>query len=345
MSEASAELIPDGSTAKAHTDPEPVRLVADLRARVEQALRDLPVGRHPEELYAPVRYVLEGGGKRLRPVLLILSARIFGADVARAMPAALAVEVFHNFTLVHDDIMDHAISRRGRATVHERWDEGTAILCGDLLMAMAYDLLAQTDTPRLPEVLRTFHRMVVRLCEGQALDKAFETRDDLSVADYLDMIDRKTGALLEAVLELGALVGNASEEEREVLRSVGRNVGRAFQIQDDLLDLTAEHSGWGKVIGGDLMEGKKTFLLLRALEQAQGAERAWFQRIIEVGGLAEGEVPEARERMARLGVLDEAREAVALHSAAALERLGRLPASPAREALHALIERMQARVH
>lgn len=319
--------------------------VADLRERVHAALAELEMGVEPPELYEPVRYVLSGGGKRLRPVLLLLAAEIYGAEVARAMPAALAVEVFHNFTLVHDDIMDHAATRRGRPTVHERWDEGTAILCGDYLMALAYDLLARTETSRPAEMHRTFHRMVVRLCEGQALDKAFETRDEVSVEAYLDMIDRKTGALLEAVLDLGALVGDAPEADREVLRAVGRNVGRAFQIQDDLLDLTAEHQDWGKVIGGDLREGKKTYLLLRALERAEGDERAWFRRIVEGGGLPEGEVAEARARMERLGVLDDARAAVMRHTAASQERLEMLPASPARDTLRRLISRMQARMH
>jgi geranylgeranyl diphosphate synthase type II len=319
--------------------------VAGLRERVHAALAALETGAEPPELYEPVRYVLAGGGKRLRPVLLLLAAEIYGAEVARAMPAALAVEVFHNFTLVHDDIMDHAATRRGRPTVHERWDEGTAILCGDYLMALAYDLLARAEASRPAEVHRAFHRMVVRLCEGQALDKAFETRADLTVADYLDMIDRKTGALLEAVLDLGALVGDAPETDREILRAVGRNVGRAFQIQDDLLDLTAEHQDWGKVIGGDLVEGKKTYLLLRALERAEGDERAWFRRIVEGGGLSEGAVAEARARMERLGVLDDARAAVIRHSAASQERLQALPASPARDTLHWLIDRMQARLH
>ncbi len=319
--------------------------VAALRDRVDAALAALEMGAEPPELYEPVRYVLAGGGKRLRPVLLLLAAESYGAELARAMPAALAVEVFHNFTLVHDDIMDHAATRRGRATVHERWDEGTAILCGDYLMALAYDLLAQTRTSRFAEMHRAFHRMVVRLCEGQALDEAFETRAELTVADYLDMIDRKTGALLEAVLDLGALVGDAPETDRAVLRAVGRNVGRAFQIQDDLLDLTADHRDWGKVIGGDLMEGKKTYLLLRALERAEGEERAWFRRIVEAGGLPEGEVDEARARMERLGVLDDARAAVLRHSAVSLERLQTLPASPARDTLHWLIDRMRARLH
>ena len=323
--------------------------VSRLRAAVDEALPLLVEEREPAELYEPVRYVLEGQGKRFRPVLLLLAAEAFGTETDEALPAALAVEVFHNFTLVHDDIMDHASERRGRPTVQVRWDESTAILCGDLLMALSYDLLARLGTgapaERLGAILRAYYHMVARLCEGQALDKTFEARADVSVADYLRMIERKTGALLETALELGGRVAGASPHHLDALRQTGRHIGRAFQIQDDLLDLTADDVRWGKTIGGDLVEGKKTFLLLRALERAEGEEHAWFRRIVEDGGLPEGDVPEARGRMERLGVLGEAREAVARHSAAALTCLDRLPQGPAVETMRWLVERMRARIH
>ena len=317
-----------------------------LGEQIEEGLRTLPLPDEPTELYAPIRYVLNGGGKRMRPVLLLLAAEAYGGTEARAraLPAALAVEVFHNFTLVHDDIMDAAPERRGRPTVHIRWDDATAILSGDLLMGLSYDLFAQVETDRTVEVIRTFHRMVARLCEGQALDTAFETRNDVSVPDYLDMIARKTGALVEAVLDLGGLIGGADEAAREHLRTAGHELGRAFQIQDDLLDLTADNEGWGKAIGGDLVVGKKTFLLLRALERAEGDEHCWFTRILADGGLAPEEVPEARERMERLGVLDEAREAVRRHSDAGLAALNTLPAGPSAEALRELAEQLARRI-
>ena len=323
--------------------------VERLRAAVNQALPTLVTQPEPSAMYDPVRYVLEGKGKRFRPVLLLLAAEAFGAKTAMALSAALAVEVFHNFTLVHDDIMDHAAERRGRPTVHVKWDESTAILCGDLLLALSYDLLARLDARIPPErvaaILRAYYPMVGRLCEGQTLDKVFETQPDVAVADYLQMIDRKTGALLETALEIGGRVGGASERHLAALRQTGRQVGRAFQIQDDLLDLTADDARWGKTIGGDLIEGKKTFLLLRALERAEGDEHAWFQRIVEKRGLPAAQVPEARERMERLGVLGEARAAVARHSAAALDGLDELPAAAAVETLRWLIRRMQARLH
>ena len=327
------------------TETEIAAHVGRLRDEVNDALAQLVPETEPAELYDPVRYVLAGGGKRFRPVLLLLAADACGRAAARALPAALAVEVFHNFTLVHDDIMDHAAERRGRPTVHVRWDESTAILCGDFLMGLSYDLLARVETARLAELIRTFHEMVARLCEGQALDKAFETRTDVSVDAYLSMIDAKTGALLRASLEMGGIVGGAAAEERAVLRRLGAHLGRAFQIQDDLLDLVAEDERWGKSVGGDLREGKKTFLLLRALERTQGAEHEWFARIVRAGGLPEAEIEEARERMERSGVLDEAREAVREHTTMALGCLDALPPSPAVEALRWLVARMQARLH
>lgn len=316
-----------------------------LRTLVDDALPELVASARPDVLYEPVRYVLRGGGKRLRPVLLLLSAEAFGVSTDRALPAALAVEVFHNFTLVHDDIMDHADERRGRPTVHVRWDQETAILTGDILMALSYDLLTQTEAPTLRKMLDVYHVMVERLCKGQALDKAFETQSETSVDDYLRMIDCKTGALLEATFELGGLIGEASTAHRTALRKIGRRVGRAFQIQDDLLDLTADSEQWGKAVGGDLMEGKKTFLLLRTLERADGKERAWFMRIVEEDGLPPEDIPEARTRMDRLGIFDEARAAVEEYTRGAKQQLSALPDKPAVETLRWLIDQMQARMH
>ncbi len=315
-----------------------------LTEGVNEALADLPLPAEPAALYEPVRYVLDGDGKRLRPALVLLAAETFGAPSERALPAALAVEVFHNFTLVHDDIMDHADERRGRPSVHVVWDESTAILAGDLLMGMSYDLLAQTETDRLGEIVRRFHQMVMRLCEGQALDEQFETDDTVTVERYLDMIDRKTGALVELALVLGGLVGEADDAMLGALAEIGRSWGRAFQIQDDLLDLTADDARWGKTVGGDLLEGKKTFLLLRALERAEGDEHAWFQRIVTDGGLPADEIDEARRRMQALGVLDEARETVLRYYDIGEQALDALPEGQGRDGLRWIAGRMARRV-
>ncbi|PQJ33506.1 polyprenyl synthetase [Salinibacter sp. 10B] len=319
--------------------------VATLRSQVEKALGSVVANREPAVLYDPVEYVLEGGGKRVRPTLLLLVAEAYGRSPASALPAALAVEVFHNFTLVHDDIMDEAQERRGRPTVHEKWDVGTAILTGDLLMGLSYELLG--DVPEVPDdaLYEVYHPMVEKLCSGQALDASFEGQAEVSVDAYLDMIDGKTAALLSACFELGAVVGGSAPEHQTQLRTAGRLVGRAFQIQDDLLDLTADGEEWGKAVGGDLVTGKKTYLTLRALERAEGSEYDWFARLIHDGGLPPGDVEEARARMDRLGVFEEARAEVTRYSAQARNHLTVLPSGQARETLGWLIDEMEARSH
>jgi geranylgeranyl diphosphate synthase type II len=319
--------------------------VASLRAQIEEGLQRVVANREPTVLYDPVQYVLDGGGKRVRPTLLLLVAEAYGRSVESALPAALAVETFHNFTLVHDDIMDEADERRGRPTVHVKWDVGTAILTGDLLMGLSYELLGAVEDVPDAALYEVYHPMVERLCSGQALDASFEDQDDVSVDAYLDMIDGKTAALLSACFELGAVVGHAPAEERDPLRTAGRLVGRAFQIQDDLLDLIADGEDWGKAIGGDLVTGKKTYLTLRALERAEGAEYDWFARLLHEGGLPPADVKEARERMARLGVFDDAREAVERYSGRARQHLDVVPSGQARETLSWLISEMEARSH
>ena len=309
----------------------------DLIEEVNDALAGLDLPSEPEGLYAPVRYVLAGGGKRIRPVLVLLAAEAFGgdADRRRAMPAALGVEVFHNFTLVHDDIMDHSDTRRGRDTVHVRWDEPTAILAGDLMMGLAARLVVGTDGADARRLAEAHYRMVGLLCEGQTLDMGFETRDDVTVDEYLGMIDRKTGALLEHALELGAVIGGASDAEVDALRRAGLALGRAFQIQDDLLDLTADPDTWGKPIGGDLVEGKRTFLLLTARACAEPADADWLADVFE-GGLDPVRVPAVRDRLDALGVLDAAAEAVDHYTEVGRAGLDVLPAGPASDALRAL---------
>ncbi len=323
----------------------PFSPVDAFRHQISTGLAGLLQATSPTGLYEPARFVLEGEGKRLRPVLVLLAAQTFGADAEEALPAALAVEVFHNFTLVHDDIMDRAETRRGRSTVHTRWDEPTAILCGDLLLGEAYRLLATLRRTDLSAVMASFSAMVARLCEGQTLDMAFEREDTVSVMAYRDMIARKTGALLETSLEIGGQIGGASGADLARLRAIGYHAGQAFQIQDDLLDLVAEDARWGKKVGGDLLEGKKTFLLLSALETARGDQHAWFARIVAQKGLPEAEIEEARSRMESLGVLDRARDTVQAETRAALDEIARLPENAGSAALESLVSGMAARMH
>ena len=316
----------------------------DYRRLIDQGLADLSLPRDPRGLYEPIRYILEGEGKRLRPILLFLAASVFDIPARRALPAGLSVEVFHNATLIHDDIMDHADERRGKATIHRRWDEPTAILAGDLMIGIAFDLIATAGRARAAEFVGVFQRMVSRLCEGQTLDMSFETRMQIGLDEYLEMIASKTGALIEASLELGGMLGEATDDQRGLLRTAGAHLGRAFQIQDDLLDLTADGESWGKPVGGDLIQGKKTYLLLLALERSTGDERAWFGRIVENGGLPMDGIEEAHRRMERLGVFEEARDAVITAYEAGREALVRLPAGRGRDGLFEIIERMSARV-
>lgn len=315
------------------------------RERVDEALQAIELPREPQQLYDPVRYVIAGDGKRVRPILTLLAAEGLGAGADEAMPAAVAVELFHAFTLVHDDIMDEAPTRRGRPAVHVRWDTPTAILAGDFLHGLAYDQLVRCPATARDDLVRRFHAMVARLCEGQMLDMVFEERSVVEVDAYLDMIDRKTGALIELALELGGVVANAGEEVIERLARVGHLIGRAFQVQDDLLDVVATDASWGKVPGGDLIEAKKAYPLLRALERAEGEQQAWFLRIVEEGGLDPDEVPEARKRLEHLGVLNDARALVRELSEAALRELRTLPQNDAIRALEKLIEDLAARTH
>ena len=320
-------------------------IVEERRLEVETALKHFTLPAEPALLYDPIRYVLDSGGKRLRPVMLLLSAEAFDASSSLTMPAALAVEIFHNFTLVHDDIMDHADTRRGRPTVHVKWDVGTALLSGDYMVGLSYDLLSQVQTVRQQALFDVFHRMVRKLCEGQALDKSFETREAVSVDQYIDMIDRKTGALLAAVFQMGGILGGAGANEVGALEALGLHVGRAFQIQDDLLDLTAPDAQWGKTIGGDLVEGKKAYLLLRALETATGSDRQFFASIVSNRGLDPEKISLARRLMEQGGILEDARQAVIHHTREALDKMHVFPESPATEAIRGLVLKLQKRIH
>lgn len=313
-----------------------------LLEEINTAIQALAFPETPDELYEPCRYVLAAGGKRIRPVTLLLAAEMFGVPSQKAMPAALAVEVFHNFTLVHDDIMDQADTRRGRATVHKKWDENIAILSGDLLMGLAYDLLAQVEGVNTGRLIRRFHRMLMRLCEGQTLDMAFEAREVVTEAEYLDMISGKTAALLACALAMGGMIGGASSSEVEALEKVGEHVGLGFQIQDDLLDLTAE-ADFGKIKGGDLLQGKRTWMLIQALERATGAERVWLARI-PARQLSLDEIPEAEARLTALGIIEDTKNLALSHYQQAFSALEALPKGLAWNTLAWTIEQMKSRM-
>ncbi len=243
-----------------------------ILSRFEGYLNDLRYPAEPSKLYEPIGYSLRQSGKRLRPVLLLLACEAFGSDASRVMPAAAAVEVFHNFTLLHDDIMDNAAVRRGAPSVFAKWGQNVAILSGDAMIISAYQQLAKLPAERQPWVLERFNRMALEVCEGQQYDMDFETRDTVTVEEYMQMIGLKTAALLSGSLAIGAYIAGASMSECEQLERFGMALGQAFQLQDDWLDSYGDEQ-LGKKIGGDILEGKKTYLMVTAYRRATPDEQ------------------------------------------------------------------------
>jgi geranylgeranyl diphosphate synthase type II len=241
--------------------------IPDLQQLIEKAIPEIEYPSHPENLYAPISYIMNLGGKRLRPALVLISTDLFSGDVLKAMPAALAIETFHNFTLIHDDIMDNAPLRRGKQTVHEKWGTNNAILSGDVMMVEANKQLAQVDSSVLKDVLNTFNATAQGVCEGQQLDMEFETRVDVSIPEYIDMIRLKTAVLVGGAMKLGAIIANASAESANLIHEFGERLGIAFQLQDDILDVYGDPEKFGKQVGGDIISNKKTFLLLSLQQQ------------------------------------------------------------------------------
>lgn len=257
--------------------------IVSLRERFISELRATFINQEPRGLYAPIDYILDLGGKRIRPVVALLAAQMFGdEDLSQSMPVALAVEVFHNFTLLHDDIMDDSPIRRGQATVHEKWDVNTGILSGDLMLIQAYQHLCEVpNKTALPALLCTFNRVATGVCEGQQYDVDFESRADVTIDEYLKMIELKTAVLLGGALEMGALAAGASQADADHLYAFGRLTGIAFQLQDDLLDTFGDSASTGKLKGNDIIRNKKTFLFLKAVELLglEGREELnrWFE--------------------------------------------------------------------
>lgn len=243
------------------------------RAAFIKYLEQRVVTKEPQSLYEPITYILKLGGKRLRPVLTLLTAEIFETDYNEALNAALAVEVFHNFSLVHDDIMDDAPLRRGKQTVHEKWDLNTGILSGDAMLIQAYQLFESYDDNIFRGLAQIFSKTALEVCEGQQYDVDFELRNDVTEAEYLKMIEYKTAVLVGAAMKMGALVANASKEDSEKIYEFGRLLGIAFQLQDDYLDAFGNPETFGKQVGGDIIENKKTYLYLKAMKHATKEEQ------------------------------------------------------------------------
>ncbi len=238
--------------------------------------------REPKNLYEPIHYILALGGKRMRPVLTLMSAEIFDEDYAKALPAALAVEVFHNFSLVHDDIMDDAPLRRGNATVHEKWNVNTGILSGDAMLILAYQYFENYEPIVFRDLAKLFSKTALEVCEGQQWDVDFETRSDVTISEYLKMIEYKTAVLVAAAMKMGAIVAQTSTENGELIYDFGLNLGLAFQLQDDYLDAFGDPATFGKQVGGDIIENKKTYLYLKAIEFASSEEKNQLLQLFSV---------------------------------------------------------------
>ena len=314
-----------------------------LKREIDIRLESVIDRQKPESLYAPAHYLLQSSGKRIRPILVLLACEAVGGNVSDAYDAGVAVEILHNFTLVHDDIMDNAPSRRGRTTVHTKWDTNTAILVGDELIGVAYKTILGTGTGDIREIMRVFTDGMIEVCEGQSYDKEYEQRASVSADEYLMMISKKTGRLVSMSAEIGALIGNASEPQRTALHRYASLIGRAFQVQDDLLDVIADENEFGKMIGGDILEGKKTFLLVHAVTRARNGELELLQAVAERRCTSPEHVLNVRRVYEDLGVIDLARDQIRRDTDAALDQLRSVPDSPARSMLQWFAEMLLRR--
>lgn len=280
--------------------------------KIENELIQIQFPHSPSNLYDPLRYFLVLGGKRMRPILTLMSAEAFGSSITEAMPAALSIELFHNFSLIHDDIMDQAPIRRGKETVHTKWNENVAILSGDVLLVKAYQMLARQKPDVLPDLLNLFNRTAIEVCEGQQLDMDFESRINVSISEYIEMIRLKTSVLLGCALEMGAIIAGSPPAEREFIYDFGQQIGIAFQIQDDILDLYADPKKFGKQVGGDIISNKKTLLLLKAFELANKDQQEELNDLLKETDFDQ-KIASARVLFDRLGAREACKEIMNQH--------------------------------
>jgi len=310
---------------------------------VDTGLRRLLRGRKPEIIYAPLRHVFNSGGKRMRAILVLLACDAVGGNSRKALPAAIAMECLHNFTLIHDDVMDEAPVRRGRQTVHSRWNEAVAVLAGDQLLALGFEALAGNGRTPPPSAVGIFTGAFSDVCDGQGFDLEFEGRGGVTMREYMRMIDLKTARVIAAAVELGGVYGGGSASEVRALRRYGHRLGLAFQIMDDLLDVVGTTKKFGKKIGGDIARGKKTYLLVKAMERSGAADRALLR------GAGAGRIP-GRTRLARVsavyarsGAVDSARREILRLTAAAKRTLRGLPPNGGRRLLMEFADRLAGR--
>ncbi len=302
------------------------------KSLIDKNLNSFILKKFPSGIYDPLRYILSGGGKRIRPVLLMLCCEAAEGKAKDALSAALAVETLHNFTLIHDDIMDNADTRRGRETIHKKWDRDTAILAGDALLGLAYDSLLKTNSPRIGEIAEVFTNGIIEVCEGQSYDKEFETKKKVSLGEYIMMINKKTSQLLVCCAKIGVLIGNRNKSLLDAVENYAVNLGLAFQIQDDLLDIFADEKKFGKKIGGDIREGKKTYLLLKGLEIVKDKkDKALLESVIANKGLKkESDILAVKKIYEKYGIIDFAGNEIEKYTARANGYLNKIKNKNAR---------------
>ena len=315
---------------------------------INKEIAKLNWNKEPRGLYEPIEYTLASGGKRLRPHLAIIAAEaVINGGLINSMddvlPAALALEVFHNFTLVHDDVMDRAEVRRGQETVHRKWNNNTAILSGDQMLIEAYKLLAQVPAPKLPQVLKWFNEMATGVCEGQQYDMEFEHMSQVSIEDYLKMIELKTSVLLAYAMRIGGYIAGASPAQQEALYQYGLNIGIAFQIQDDILDVYGDPKTFGKAIGGDICCNKKTILLLTALDTSDAESKAELLQWLMATDQKAEKIAAVTALYNRIGVREACEVVLEEYTSKALAQLDLLPANSATETLRELAEQLAIR--
>ena len=311
---------------------------------INEAIAKIDWKRQPYGLYEPIEYTLAAGGKRVRPQLAMIASHMFGGQDQDVLPAALALEIFHNFTLLHDDVMDHAEVRRGRPTVHIKWNENTAILSGDQMLIEAYKILAQVPADKLSKVLQLFNKMATEICEGQQYDVDFESQEHVAIDDYLLMIRLKTSVLLATALQMGAYIAGADEQAQDALYQFGVHIGLAFQIQDDILDVWGDPATFGKAIGGDIACNKKTFVTLTALqladEDSRHALHTWLSQTMQDNV---EKIAAVTAIYNRLEVRAECEKRVVELTQQALAYLSTLPQNAAADQLRQLADKLNTR--
>ena len=317
---------------------------------INKAIAALNWQKEPQGLYEPIAYILASGGKRLRPTLALTAAEVImngglinGDAIEKTLPAALALEVFHNFTLLHDDLMDKADVRRGQPTVHVKWNNNTAILSGDQMLIEAYKLLSDVPADKLPQVLKWFNEMATGVCEGQQYDVDFEHMSQVTIEDYMNMIELKTSVLIANAMRIGGYIAGADERQQQALYQYGLHIGLAFQIQDDILDVYGDPKTFGKAIGGDICCNKKTCLLIEAMVTADSESKAELLQWLMTSDRNEEKIQAVTAIYNRLGVRETCESVMEEHTSQALAQLDKLPANAATERLRVLAEQLTTR--